>query len=1368
MANSTTMDDPGFKMEKLNPNNYHSWKFTMRMYLIGKDLWDIVQGTETPVESASADIQRQLKKKENIALAAICLNVSPNLHIYIRSVKTAKEAWDCLAKHFEGKSLAKKILYRRKLYSARMEQGTTMISHVNYIKTLAEHLEALEDEVSDMDLVIILLSSLPESYNHVITTLETIAEDKLKWDYVRDRLLQEYDRKQGSHSHSDSYKHSDGEALFSRKGNRGRYGGYVNNKGRGGGRNNLNLNKDGKNSFKCHFCGEKGHFARECPKKDHKPGGKANVAKTDVGEPVNIIPEFALEGEAVIPTENVSKNEINDWWIDSGASQHMTAYKDTMLSYKSFEKPFQVKLADDSILLAYGKGNIIVPIYNGCEKINIMLQDVWYVPKIQNQLVSLPAMIAKGADVHFKGSKCLITINKREYEVGHKHGKLFKLNLVPEATCCFLSNIPSYLWHLRYGHVGYDSLKLLTDKNMVNGMNFNSKCDSIDKHCEPCIFGKQQRLPFPKNSNSKTTKPLELVHTDVSVMNVKSIGGSKYFVTFIDDFSRFFTVYMLKSKDEVFLRFKEFLKMAENLTGQKLKRLRSDNGGEYVSVEFSQFLKSNGIAKDVTIPYTPQQNGVAERANRTLLELARSMLFHAKLPDVFWAEAVATATYIRNRSPTSCFEGETPYERWYKCKPDVGHMKVFGCTAYVHVPKEKRLKLDVKSSKCIFVGYPIGSKGYKVYDPVTQKMFRSRDVIFVEDDFSTYDDDTAEKRCKNGCLNEKPYYIGPGETPFNDNEVPEIIDDINTVALDVPDVEVVITDNPENNGDVELVDPVVEEVFADPVDRPRRNRQAPNRFGDWEYASVAISGNEDPRSYTEAMRSPDADEWKKATDIEIKSLKKNKTWELTTLPKNKKVIGCKWVMKTKRDAQGDICRYKARLVAQGFSQKYGVDYDEVFAPVVKYVSIRCVLALANKFDMEIHQMDVKSAYLNSDIDTNIYMKQPTGYIDSKNPELVCKLKKSIYGLKQSARCWNKLIDEYLKSEGYVQNKADPCIYVKSIIQENKKILAIITLYVDDTIICCNDIDYLREEKLKISSRFEMEDQGEIHYLLGMSIKRDRANKILTIDQKLYLEGVLKRFGMANCNPVSTPMENGKRFQALANDDGGVDINEYQAVIGSLIYASIATRPDISAAVGVLSKFMVKPGTDHWIGVKRILRYLKGTLSYGLVFSHSQSDDFSLHGYSDADWAGDIDTRKSTSGYIFRLGPSTISWRSNKQSIVALSTTEAEYVALCQAVQEAVWLRNLLSSLYFMQNGPTVIFEDNQSTISLSNSLCSISNSRLKHVEIKFHYVKDIIKRNIVKLQYCPTNEMIGDVFTKGLARPAFEKFRKGMGVDIIQ
>ena len=278
--------------------------------------------------------------------------------------------------------------------------------------------------------------------------------------------------------------------------------------------------------------------------------------------------------------------------------------------------------------------------------------------------------------------------------------------------------------------------------------------------------------------------------------------------------------------------------------------------------------------------------------------------------------------------------------------------------------------------------------------------------------------------------------------------------------------------------------------------------------------------------------------------------------------------------------------------------RYGVDYDEVFAPVVKYVSIRCVLALANKFDMEIHQMDVKSAYLNSDIDTNIYMKQPTGYIDNKNPELVCKLNKSIYGLKQSARCWNKLIDEYLKSEGYVQNKADPCIYVKSIIQENKKILTIITLYVDDTIICCNDIDYLREEKLKISSRFEMEDQGEIHYLLGMSIKRDRANKILTIDQKLYLEGVLKRFGMANCNPVSTPMENGKRFQALTNDDEGVDINEYQAVIGSLVYASIATRPDISAVVGVLSKFMVKPGTDHWSGVKRILRYLKGTLSYG--------------------------------------------------------------------------------------------------------------------------------------------------------------------------
>ena len=495
---------------------------------------------------------------------------------------------------------------------------------------------------------------------------------------------------------------------------------------------------------------------------------------------------------------------------------------------------------------------------------------------------------------------------------------------------------------------------------------------------------------------------------------------------------------------------------------------------------------------------------------------------------------------------------------------------------------------------------------------------------------------------------------------------------------------------------------------------------------------------------------------------EYNSLMDYQTWDLVDLPPNANLVGCKWVFKTKRKADGQIDRFKARLVAQGFSQQHGVDYEETFAPVAKYKSIRTVLAIGNQLDLEIHQMDVNSAYLNGEIVEDIYMKQPEGFVSSEYPNKVCKLRKSLYGLKQSARCWNDKIDSYLKSAGYKQNTADPCIYYRTETVNKKPVIMIIAVYVDDTVLLSNNINVLRSEKAKISQRFSMDDRGEIHYILGMEVKRDRENRVMTISQKSYLETVVSRFGMQNCNPVSTPLETGKRFSKLGENEETVDVKLYQAAIGSLNYAAIATRPDLSVAVGMLSQHMVSPGSEHWSGVKRVLRYVKGTLNYGLTFR--SSDDFQLHGYSDADWAGCTDTRKSTSGQVFRLGDSTISWRSRKQSIVALSSTESEYVALCESAQEVVWLRNLLKDIGFKQEKPTstVVYEDNQGAIALSQN--PKDHSRTKHIDIKFHYIREQISKGNVELQYCATADMLADTLTKGLPKPAFEKFRAGMGI----
>ena len=801
----------------------------------------------------------------------------------------------------------------------------------------------------------------------------------------------------------------------------------------------------------------------------------------------------------------------------------------------------------------------------------------------------------------------------------------------------------------------------------------------------------------------------------------------------------------MKKKSETFTKFVEYVEMAENVTSKRLKRIRSDNGGEYVGENFLEYCRKHGIKREETIPYTPQQNGVSERMNRTLMDNVRAMLYHGNLPLWLWAEAVSTAVYLRNRSPTSSFKGATPYERWYGVKPDVEHLRIFGCNVMVHIPDEKRRKLDKKSLRGVFVGYPENSKGYKIYNPENRSMLRSRDVIFLENSFGNLRQN--KEYCNKELLDDNLYFEDSFEVDGIENGL-NAPHELNNGLLNAP--------NEMENVLDEQID-VMEQNEV--LQRPQRDKRQPVRYGEWDYASLAVVHSE-PRNYKEALNGPYAKQWKEAMNEEYKSLMKHKTWTLVKLPQGRNVVGSKWVYKAKQKANGDIDRYKARLVARGFSQEAGVDYDEVFAPVARYNSIRSVLAIANQLDLEVHQMDVKSAFLNGDLENEIFMKQPEGFVDSENPDYVCLLKKSLYGLKQSARCWNLVMDEYLKSNGYKQSTADMCIYYKSEVKDGRTVLMIIAVYVDDTILASNNMDALNEEKRRLSRKFEMDDRGEVHYVLGMSVKRNRNLKILTIDQRVYLENVLKRFGMQSCKPIATPLEPGKKFEALGDDDP-VDVTEYQAVIGSLTYAVVSTRPDLAVAVGMLSQFMKGPGKEHWTGIKRVLRYIKGTLDYGLKFVYSKN--FVLYGYSDADWAGDIESRKSTSGYVFRLGGCTISWKSKKQPVVALSSTEAEYVALCHAAQETVWLRNLLHSINLQQSEATILYEDNQGAMALSNN--PKDHTRTKHIDVKYHYVRETIEHGYVNLMYCPTENMVADMLTKGLPKQTFEKFRSQMGVD---
>ena len=425
----------------------------------------------------------------------------------------------------------------------------------------------------------------------------------------------------------------------------------------------------------------------------------------------------------------------------------------------------------------------------------------------------------------------------------------------------------------------------------------------------------------------------------------------------------------------------------------------------------------------------------------------------------------------------------------------------------------------------------------------------------------------------------------------------------------------------------------------------------------------------------------------------------------------------------KRNSDGSLDHFKARLVAQGYTQTDGIDYEEVFAPVAKYSTILSLLTLANAYDLEVHQLDVNTAFLNVSLEHDIYMSQPEGLIDPNRPNYVCKLNKSIYGPKQSARCWNSTLDEFLTLSGYRRSAADECNYIKQIKNSNDKIsFVILAVYVDDMLPVSNDIDFLNAEKKSLCDRFEMTDQGEVHCILGRftvswGCPLNRQAKPYYVYQSAeFCQGHLKCF----------KMENNAKFHKLSDKDEPFDTQTYQQAIGCLTYLATVTCPDISVTVSALSKYISCPHKSHWTGVKRITRYLKGTIDFGLKFSCVSDENPQVIGYSDADWAGDLDTCRSTSGYVYQIGQSAVSWCSKRQTTVAKSTTEAEYVALNQATQEAVWLRHLLADLGYSMNSPTTVFEDNQGAIELSKN--AKFQNRTKHIDVAYHFVREKIYR----------------------------------------
>ncbi|RVW23885.1 Retrovirus-related Pol polyprotein from transposon TNT 1-94 [Vitis vinifera] len=758
--------------------------------------------------------------------------------------------------------------------------------------------------------------------------------------------------------------------------------------------------------------------------------------------------------------------------------------------------------------------------------------------------------------------------------------------------------------------------------------------------------------------------------------------GEKYFITFIDDLSRYGYVYLMHEKSQAIDIFEMFITEVERQLDKRIKIVRLDRGGEYYGRydesgqnpgPFAKFLEKRGIRAQYTMPGTPQQNGVAERRNRTLMKMVRSMMSYSSVPISLWGEALKTAMYILNRVPSKAVP-KTPFELWTGRKPSLRHIHIWGCPAEARIYNPHEKKLDSRTISGYFIGYPDKSKGYRFY-----------------------------------CPNHSVRIVETGNARFLENgEISE-------------------------------------------SNEPRKE------------SDFDIGIRKDPVSFSQAMESDDSSKWMEAMNEELKSMAHNGVWDLIELPNNCKPVGCKWVFKTKRDAKGNIERFKARLVAKGFTQKEGIDYKDTFSPVSKKYSLRIIMTLVAHFDLELHQMDVKTAFLNGNLDEDIYMEQPEGFAKKGNEHLVCKLKKSIYGLKQASRQWYIKFNNTITSFGFKENIVDQCIYLK--VSGSKFIFLI--LYVDDILLASSDLGLLRETKEYLSKNFHMVDMGEANYVISIEIFKDRSRGVLGLSQKGYIDRVLERFNMQSCSSGIAPILKGDKLSKMQCPRNNMEREQmkkipYASAVGSLMYAQTCTRPDISFAVSMLGRYQSDPGFEHWKAAKKVMRYLQGTKDYMLTYK--RSEQLEVVGYSDFDYGGCLDSLKSTSGFVFMLANGAISWKSEKQSIAASSTMEAEFVACFEASSHALWLRNFISGLGVVDSiaKPLRIYCDNTAAVFFSKNDKFSSGS--KHMDLKYLVVKERVQKQQVSIENIRTTLMVADPLTKGLPPKAYLEHVMRMGL----
>ncbi|KAJ9567318.1 hypothetical protein OSB04_003284 [Centaurea solstitialis] len=1076
----------------------------------------------------------------------------------------------------------------------------------------------------------------------------------------------------------------------------------------------------------------------------------------------------------------------------------MTGYKELLHNY--VERPGgTVSFGNKTTGVIKGYGILT----NG----KVSIKKVLYVEGLSHNLFSASQFCDGYNIVLFSIINCLI-INSDGVEIfeGRRFYNLYVVDfpvIDSSKPVCLFSKATkgeSWLWHRRFSHQNFSDISKLANGGLVKGLpKLTFDRDSL---CPACQMGKMKRSSHKSKTESSCQSPLEMIHMDLcGPMRIQSISGKKYILVMVDEYSRYTWLEFLRMKSEAPELIIKFIKRIQVLLQLPVRKIRSDNGTEFKNATLDAYLTSVGISHNFSGAYTPQQNGVVERRNRTLVEAARTMLAYSGLSLTFWAEAVSTACFTQNRTIITKRFQKTPYHIINRRVPNVKFFHVFGCRCYILNNRDNLGKFDKKADEGYFLGYSLTSKTFRVYNKRTKMVMETVYVTFDETVSMTSEHSSSELGIHSQASNTTSDSItDPNSSELDllfmdafldicaDNEDLVLSRNPRVDIHDVPEPSSVNDSGPSenicstSNSDQAIPVPSVEQLELTPDDQSEipaiiDENDSQNNLDDiailpaqlkWTRAhplynvigdvndgvkTRSASANYclhksflskiEPKNVSQAL---DDSDWLLAMQEELLQFKRNKVYRLVPRPQDKSIIKTKWIFRNKKDESGVIVRNKARLVAKGYSQQEGIDYDETFAPVARIEAIRIFLAYAAHKNIKVFQMDVKSAFLNGVLHEEVYIEQPEGFVDPDFPDHVCILDKALYGLKQAPRAWYETLTNHLLSKGFKRGTIDTTLFLK---KEGDDLL-LVQIYVDDIIFGSTNPELCTKFSKIMETEFEMSMMGELNFFLGIQVKQNPDG--IFINQSKYIKDMLKKFNMTDCSPIKTPMPTGN---LLGPDLAGkpVDQKIYRSMIGSLLYLT-ATRPDIMFATCFCARFQATPKESHLAAVKRILRYLKGTPELGLWYPKDSS--FELISFTDSDYGGCKLDRKSTSGSCQFLGDKLVSWTSKKQNCVSTSTAEAEYVAAASCCSQVLWMKTqLLDYGYKLKRVP--IYCDSESAIAITSN--PVQHSKTKHIDIRYHFIKDNVEKGI------PTDSCVVSGFSHLYLN--LKRFRLLYGIDDV-